>query len=61
MRRALLLWAAGVAAHELEMPFEPPSDSCAVRSAVDDCNLIHLAAMDNNRGAIHMRQINCTH
>ena len=55
---ALISWAA---AHELEVPFEPPGDSCAVRSAVDDCNLIHLAAMDNNRGLLHKRQINCTH
>ena len=55
---ALISWAA---AHGLEVPFEPPGDSCAVRSAVDDCNLIHLAAMDNNRGLLHKRQINCTH
>ena len=55
---AFVSWAA---AHELKVPFDPPGDSCAVRSAVDDCNLIHLTAMDNNRGLLHKRQINCTH
>lgn len=58
MSLAFVSWAA---AHELEVPFDPPGDSCAVRSAVDDCNLIHLAAMDNNRGLLHKQQINCTH
>ena len=61
MRRALVAFVSWAAAHELEVPFDPPGDSCAVRSAVDDCNLIHLAAMDNNRGLLHKRQINCTH
>jgi len=58
MSLAFVSWAA---AHELEVPFDPPGDSCAVRSAVDDCNLIHLAAMDNSRGLLHKQQINCTH
>lgn len=61
MRLASLAFVSWAAAHELEVPFDPPGDSCAVRSAVDDCNLIHLAAMDNNRGLLHKRQINCTH
>ena len=55
---ALLALASAL---ELEEPFEPPTDACGVRAILDDCNLIHLAAMDENRGVMHMRQINCTH
>ena len=48
------------AALQAEEPFDPPSDQCAVETALCSSNTVELFALSSRRSILHARQLNCT-
>ena len=54
-------WSTSVgAALQAEEPFDPPSDQCAVETALCSSNTVELFALSSRRSILHARQLNCT-